>query len=141
MAPLGLIKNMDIPEDTELLSMTVYLSVQFQSLIKQMLACEEEFHLIEDAHQISWPRGDAAQLFEIAKAMASGVHKTENPTVKQTFGIIREIHHLAMLTEPDIPVIFYFHYSKSANMAAYSITNSLQFTLSEGAPIDKPHLN
>ena len=138
MAHLNLIKSSDIPEDTELLSMTVYLSVQFQHLIKQMIACEEEFHLIEDANQISWPRGDAAQLFEIAKALASGVNKTENPTVKQTFDIIREIRHLAMLTEPENPVIFYFHYSKSANMAAYSITNSLQFTLLEGAPIDKP---
>ena len=140
-ARLGLVKNTDMPEDTELLSMTVYLSVQFQSLIKQMIECEEDFSLIEEADQISWPRGDAAQFFEIAKSMASGVNKTKKPTVGQTFAIIREIQHLAMLTEPETPVIFYFHYSKSANMTACSITNTLQFTLSEGAPIDKPRLN
>lgn len=140
-ARLGLVKDTDMPEDTELLSMTVYLSVQFQNLINQMIKCEEDFSLIEEADLVSWPRGDAGQLFEIAKAMASGINKTKKPTVRQTFAIIREIQHLAMLTEPETPVIFYFHYSKSTNMAAYSITNTLQFTLSEGAPIDKPHLN
>lgn len=140
-ARFGLVKNMDIPKDTELLAMTVYLPAQFQSLLKQMINCEEDFSLIEEADQISWPRGDAAQLFEIAKAMAAGINKTKNPTVRQTFDVIREIQHIAMLTEPEIPIIFYLHYSKSTNMATCSITNTLQFTLSEGAPIDKPHLN
>lgn len=140
-ARFGLVKNTGLPADTELLAMTVYLPAQFQSLLKQMIACEEDFSLIEEADQISWPRGDAAQLFEIAKAMASGIHKTKNPTVRQTFDVIREIQHIAMLTEPEIPIIFYFHYSKSTNTAAYSITNTLQFTLSEGAPIDKPLMN